>query len=45
MNPRLEHLHQYPFERLNALLSKVKPNPELAEAIREADKSSDKEES
>ena len=33
MNPRLEHLHQYPFERLNALLSKVKPNPELAEIL------------
>ena len=33
MNPRLEHLHQYPFERLNALLSKVKPNPELDQIL------------
>ena len=27
MNPHLEHLQPYPFERLNALLGAVTPNP------------------
>lgn len=29
MNPQLDQLHQYPFERLNALLADVSPNPAL----------------
>lgn len=29
MNPNLVKLHQYPFERLNALLADVEPNPDL----------------
>lgn len=29
MNPNLVKLHQYPFERLNALLADVDPNPNL----------------
>jgi N-succinyldiaminopimelate aminotransferase len=29
LNPHLEQLHQYPFERLNALLADTIPNPEL----------------
>lgn len=29
MNPQLDALHQYPFERLNALLADVVPNPDL----------------
>lgn len=29
MNPNLVKLHQYPFERLNALLADIEPNPNL----------------